>query len=645
MDKAFTRLLLFVFFVLLAPVWSMAQQQNRIDQLKLRLDSLSATIPGLKEQVQISVAGASVKDYLNAIARANKLSFHVDPALDFKINTTFTNVTAANILILMAQQYNLDITSIGSIIVVKPYHDPKENVRPAAKILGVKYQSEQGLLSLELNNDSLMAVTRKVTQLSGRNIIVPAALQGKMVNAYIASAPFDMAIEKLAYGNELKVVKTNDNFYLFQPLEDGEQLYVNGDNHTAVRKTFKAQTAAGATGNTGLFSRVVNGQKLLSADATNAPILDMVKAASHECNKSYFIYSDIKGTISMHAADLSYDDFMDMLFKSTGYTYTQEKGVYMFGERGLEGLRTNKVIQLQNRSIDTVMAMIPADWKKGVEIKEFREQNTILLSGSKPQIAEIESFIKQIDLLVPMVLIEVTLIDFHNTRTVSTGIAAGVSDSVKTGGSVLPGLNFTMSANSVNSFLNKVSGVAHINLGHVVPSFYVSLQASENKDNVDIRSVPKLSTLNGHYATLSIGNSRWYKNTQANVIPSAATSQTILSNTYTETKADLKIDIKPIVSGDDQVTLNIKVNISDFTSIPTDGSPPPKSTSNFESIIRAHNEDTIVLGGIERTESNESGSGIPILSRIPILKYIFSSRSKTNAKVVTVVFIKPTIIR
>lgn len=621
----------------------MAQQANRVDQIKQRLDSLSATMPGLNEKVQISVSGVPVKDYLNAIARANNLSFHIDPALDFKVNNTFSNVTAANILTLIAQQYSLDIASVGSIIVVRPY--PKENIKPPAKVLGIKYRAPENLLSLELTNDSLTAVTHRITQLSGKNMIVPASLQGKLVNAFITAAPFDVAVEKLAYANEVKLVKTSDGFYLFQPLEEGEQLYVNGDNRTDVRKTFKALTATGANGSTGLFSRTINGQKLLSAEATNASILDLIKAASRECNKNYFIYSDIKGTISMHANDLSYDDFVDMILKSTAYTYSQQKGVYMFGERSLENLRDNKVVQLQNRAIDTVMAMIPADWKKGVEIKEFREQNMILLSGSKPQIAEIESFIKQIDLLIPMILVEVTLIDFHNTRTVTTGIAAGVSDSVKTGGSVLPGLNFTMSANSVNSFLNKISGVAHVNLGHVVPSFYVSLQASENKDNVDIRSVPKLSTLNGHSAVLNIGNTRYYKNTTSNFIPSSATTQTVLNSTYTETKADMVIDIKPIVSGDDQVTLHIKVNISDFTSIPTDGSPPPKSNSNFESIIRARNEDTIVLGGIERTENDESGSGIPILSRIPILKYIFSSRSKTKAKVVTAVFIKPTIIR
>ncbi|WP_233165696.1 type II and III secretion system protein [Pedobacter sp. ASV12] len=52
----------------------------------------------------------------------------------------------------------------------------------------------------------------------------------------------------------------------------------------------------------------------------------------------------------------------------------------------------------------------------------------------------------------------------------------------------------------------------------------------------------------------------------------------------------------------------------------------------------------IVLGGLERTENSESGSGVPLLSRIPILKWLFSSREKSNAKVVTLVFIKPTIL-
>lgn len=632
-----------LFFVLLTPVTLLAQQQSRIGVLQQKLDSLAKVVPGLKENVQIAVSGASIKDYLNALARSNDLNINVDPTLDVKVNNSISNVTASNILLFLCQNYNLDLSFIGSIIVVKPYKDPSLNVKPAPKVINVKYNQLTNTLSLELNNDSLVAVSHKITSLSGRNIIIPPALQGKFVSAFIANAPFDVAMEKLAYANELKMVKTSDNFYLFQPLEEGEQLYVNGDRNTAVRKTFKAAGPSGG-GNAGLFSRMVNGQKLISADATGSSILDLVKMASQEMNKSYFLYSDIKGTITVHASELTYENFLSLLFKGTEYTFREENGVYLIGDRKLEGLRSYRAVQLQNRSIDTVMAMIPTDWRKGVEIKELREQNTLLLAGSKPQIEEIESFIKQIDLLVPMVLIEVTMFDVHKSRSVATGISAGVSDSVKTGGSILPGMNFTFSATSVNSFLNSISKYTSINLGHVVPNFYVSLSALESLGNVDVRSIPKLSTLNGHSATMSIGNTRYYKNTTANVIPTAATSTTISSTTYLETKADMTINIKPIVSGDDEVTLKINVDISDFTANPTDG-PPPKSTSKFESIVRAHNEDMIVLGGIERTETDDTVSGFPILSRIPILKYIFSNKSRTKSKVVTVLFIKPTIIR
>jgi type IV pilus assembly protein PilQ len=342
--------------------------------------------------------------------------------------------------------------------------------------------------------------------------------------------------------------------------------------------------------------------------------------------------------------DVSYDTFLNLLFKSTEYTFHSEGGIYIIGDRKQEGLRSYRAIHLQNRAIDTVMMMIPSDWKRGLEIKEFREQNTLLVSGSDAQINEVEAFIKQLDVLVPSVLVEVTLIDIHKSNTISTGISAGVSDSVKTGGTVLSGLDYTFGAKSINSFLSSLSKNSSINLGRVTPNFYISLKALEESNNVDVRSVPKLVALNGHTAKMSIGSKRYYKNTTQNVITTTAT-QSIFSNVYEAVNADLSIGIKPLVSGNDEVTLGISVNISDFTSIPTDGSPPPQSISKFETSLRVHSEDTIVLGGIERTESDESGSGIPILSRIPVLKWIFSSRTKSKSKVVSVLFIKSTIIR
>lgn len=645
MHNKFTRLIFLLLFICFAG--KTYGQQGRIAAIQKKLDSLSKNVPGLNQKVQLNVIGGTIQQYISGIASSNGLSISVDPKLNFAISDSYNDVTAANILTFLAQKYNLDVNVVGTIIYVTPYQDPAQFIKPAPKVIDAKYNAPDNTLSLGLNNDSLVAVAKRITQVSGKNIVVPATLQGKRVSGFIAAAPFETAMDKLAYANEIKVVKTNDNFFVFQPLDENEELYINGDKNTSVRRTFKpaAGSGAGSAGATGVFSRMVNGQKLISADAVNAPILGLVKQASQELGKSYSIYTDLKGAIDIHVGDITYDQFLDLLFRGTNYTFQNENGIYLIGDKSIEGLRTYKAIHLQNRSIDTIVNMIPTEWKKALEIKEFREQNTILLSGSIAHIKEAEALIKELDVLVPVVLIEVTMIDFHKTRTVSTGISAGVSDSVKTGGTILPGIGFTFSATSVNSFLSSISKSTGVNLGHVVPNFYVSLQALENNNNVDVRSVPKLSALNGHSAMLSLGSKRYYKDVTQNLYPSATTTASIFSNIYKEVNADLSIEIKPVVSGDDQVTMAIKVNVSDFTSIPTDGSPPPQSINKFETSLRVHNEDTILLGGIERNETDLSAAGTPILSRIPILKWIFSNRTKTTSKVTTVLFIKSTVLR
>lgn len=629
---------------LLSNIMGFAQGTGEAERVRLiqeRLNNLAIIVPGLNQKVQLNVSNVSAQEFLRALAQANNLNINIDPQLNFKVYNNFTNESALNVLVFLAKQYGLDINLIGSIMSVTKV--PEQKPVLAVKEINARYNSQGNLLSVELNNDTLVQVARKITRISGKNVIVPNSLLSKKVTVFLADAPFDSALEKLAFANDLKLVKTNDNVYIFQGLDAGEELYINDEHTTAVKRNLKpVPTGQGsASGNLSLQSKA--GKKLLSIDALNLSISDLVKNAAQQVNVSYFLYSELKGNITLHVNDISYSDLLTSVFQGTDYTYRLENGIYLIGERKIEGLRSHKIIQLQNRSLDTIQNMIPNEWKKNVEIKEFREQNTILLSGSAPQITEIEAFIKQLDKLVPMVLIEVTLIDVHKGKTVKTGISAGVADSVKTGGTIFPGVDYTFGANSINQFLSRLGRNNSINLGRVTPNFYLSVSALENNSNVDVRSVPKLSTLNGHSANLSIGSKRYYSTKTQNVIPSL-TTQTVVTEQFTAVDANLNIDIKPVVSGDNQITLNIKVDISDFIGDPPANAPPPTSTSKFESIVRARNEDMIVLGGLERTESSESGSGVPFLSRIPIIKWLFSSRTKSNNKVITVVFIKPTII-
>lgn len=620
-----------------------AQQADRLTRYEQRLHELAVLSPGLAEKVTLSVAGASLQEFLRALAETSNTNINVDPNLQLRVYNNFQGETPINILLFIAKEYNLDLGFTGSIISVTAL-DPSK-VRQPARPVQATYDAANKLISLSLENDSLVVVARTITQLTGTNVIVTNDLQGKQVSLFVQGMELGAALRQLAFSNQVKLAETAGGSFVYLPLGPNEENFINGQSELSTRRLPIQQTPS--DGNPQFFLDATDngsGAKLLSIEAQNTPIDQIIKNAAAQVEANYFLFSGLQGNATAKLTNVGFDQLLTSLLRGTVYTFKNDNGIYLIGERRLEGLREIKAVHLQHRSIDTVQAMIPAEWKQGVEIKEFREQNTLLLAGSAPQVNEIASLVKQLDVLVPMILIEVNMLDVRKGHTISTGITMGVSDSVRTGGELLSsnGTDFTFGARSINDFLSRI-GTGSFNLGRVSPNFYVRLRALENNNNVEMRSVPKLSTLNGHAATLSIGSSRYYSiSTQSQL--GTLTPQNIITQQFNEIKAATTIKIKPIVSGDEQVTLNITVDISDFTQDTPINQPPPTSTSKFESIIRIRNEETVVLGGIERYENAETGGGVPLLSRIPVLKWIFSNKTKSKNKVVSVVFIKPTII-
>ena len=142
---------------------------------------------------------------------------------------------------------------------------------------------------------------------------------------------------------------------------------------------------------------------------------------------------------------------------------------------------------------------------------------------------------------------------------------------------------------------------------------------------------------------MNIGNTEYYLEEQSNII-GTQNPQLTTTQTYQSVKADLSVKIRPIVSGDEQITLEIEVQQSDFTERISKFAPPGSVSRNFKSLIRVKNQEMVLLGGLEEKRASDTGSGIPFLSRIPVIKWIFSSRTKENSNSKLNIFIKPTII-
>ncbi|PCJ87272.1 MAG: general secretion pathway protein GspD [Flavobacteriales bacterium] len=615
-----------------------AAQQDRFGRIEAELKNLAQTSPGLKETVELSVTGVSIQEFIRGLATAHNLNVSVDPSIKIYVVNNFYDATVSDVLLFLCKQHNMDISFIGSIMSFSKYSVPPEEPKAyVPKKLKISYNNQTDFLSFDLKKDSLFAVAKEITAKSLKNVVLSPDLENKIVSGYIQNRPFADALDKLAFANDL-VVNQDGNFYLIEP---NERETVAG---AATAQGRKSGRQPGVTAdNENLTIKLETGERI-TVQAFDVPVVDVVQGVSAELFKNYFLFSEPKGNTTLYIENATYDDFLTYILNGSDYTYKIEDNVYLVGERKLERLRATEIVSLQNRTIETILDKIPAELKQDVDIQEFIELNALILSGSLPKINEIKNFLRDIDRLVPMVMIDVMIVDYKKTRTLSTGIKMGVGEApAKPGGTIWPNVDFNLSTESINDLIGKFNGIGFINLGKVTPEFYLSIQALEDDGILNARSTPRLATINGHETTLSIGETEYYLETQNTVI-GTQNPQNVVTQQYKSVNADLSITIKPIVSGDDQVTMEISVKQSDFTARISPNAPPGSVTRDFKSFIRVKDQEMILLGGLEEKSSENSGSGLPLLSRIPIIKWLFSNRTKKDSKSQLNIFIKPTII-
>jgi type IV pilus assembly protein PilQ len=620
--------------------------QDRIQQIEVQLKSMTTDVPGLEESVEMSVSGVSIQEFMRGIADAHQLNISVDPTINQSIVNNFANATVSDVLLFVCKEYNLKINFIGTIMSLVKFEVPKTVEAVAVKEeLGITYEKSTDALSLDLKEASLAAVVKAITQKSKKNVVIASGVTKQVVSVYIEGMPFNSALEKFGVANNLNVTKTEDNFYLINNAEAVvNQNTKRGSQKNSKNKRGNTSTQSNNSDEDGDFDLDAISFFDISLNGTAVSIDEVIKAISQEIDLNYYFVSEIKEKATVNVKSTSFKELLANMFQGTDLTYHLENGVYIIGKRKTEGLRTTKVIQLQYRSVETVNEYIPGDLKQDVDVKEFLDLNSLILSGSEPRIKEIEHFIKTIDKIVPVVLIEVMIVDYSNSRANSLGVEAGLgSEPAVTSGTVYPEANLSLNSNTINNLIESFNGYGILNLGKVTPNFYFNISALETQGILRVKSTPKLATLNGHEATMTIGNTEYYVE-ERNTVTANTSTTSQSSRTYKSVTADLSITIKPFVSGDDQITMEISVSQSDFTAKIEPGAPPGQVSRDFTSMIRVKDQEMILLGGLEEKSIRESGRGVPLLSRIPIIKWLFSSRSKEKSKTKLNIFIKPTVI-
>ncbi len=603
------------------------------------LDNYSDTNNALKETINIDISGLTIYEFLNSIALEHKINLSVDSDLEDTIESSFFDIPVKDIFLFLVNKYDLKIEVINNIIVFKKKKIQREVVEVIkSKEIDASYNDKNKFLSVKLRNDSLPRVAQKITDISGVNIVLGPHVKGKTVSAYILNRPFDQVMDMLAKSNQLIATIDENGFYYLEkdvsPL-DGE--VTSKSKSKGLRKVSDLASTAEIK---------IDPKGFVSIRAYDADITDLITEVADQLNINYFMYNKPDGLKTTLVSEMiTFDELLDHIFKGKPYTFKKTDNFYLIGEQNAEGLRSTELIRLENRTIETVLETLPKDLLENVEVKEFLELNGFLVSGSRPRILEIKEYIKEIDKVVPMVLIEVLIVQYKKSSEIQTGMKAGLeAESRTTQGVLFPTTDVNLNSSSVNSLIEAFNGFGIFNLGKVTEQFYLNLSFLENNSVISLKSTPKISTLNGHDAKLSIGETSYYFEQNNRLINSGLGNDILQSGQWKSTDANLSVNIRPFVSKDEQITLNIMVERSTFLGRQGENAPPGKATQQFESMVRCKNSEMILLGGLDELENENSGTGTPGISRIPILKWFFSGRAKSKSKSKLHVFIKPTVV-
>ncbi len=345
---------------------------------------------------------------------------------------------------------------------------------------------------------------------------------------------------------------------------------------------------------------------------------------------------------------------------SSGATVSRGNVVNQNGNNG--GSVSLGAEELSTKEVDT---MPESRTVGGTRIIADKRANAIIVLGNQEVKDKIFRVLDQIDVRAPQVMLtavigELTLnddeefgVDYiqslgRSLTTTGTGGTTTVTTNPATGFAGISrntGVPITDLANLVSATSLASAGATGGFTGFIgaTKSLEIIVHALESTGRFRITSRPMVFTSNNKQAIIASG--------QEIAIPGVTTSGYTGGDTLTTQSSvqykevDLKLEVMPLINSDREVTLDIvqEVNSVSGSTVISGNVIPTIARRRIKTNVTVANEATIVLGGLVQESKDNSRSGIPVLSRIPVLGSLFGNKKKTTKRTELVVLLRPTV--
>jgi general secretion pathway protein D len=261
--------------------------------------------------------------------------------------------------------------------------------------------------------------------------------------------------------------------------------------------------------------------------------------------------------------------------------------------------------------------------------------NSLLILATGEEYGSILKLLKQLDVPPRQVLIEMKIYEV----TLGGALSYGVSAYLQNKGTATVGRSLLGSLTS--------GGVA-LTAGALVGQsreLFAALNASEVRTHTRVVSAPSIIATDSVAATLNVGVEVPTLQSQA-VTGAQSGGSSLFANTISNRKTGVTLSITPRVNPSGVVTLEVDQEVSTPQAPSTSSSiqSPSFSQRTVNTQVTVQDGDMIAIGGIISETNGYSTSGLPFLSRLPVLGAAFGGRSSNLQRTELIIFITPRVI-
>ena len=285
-----------------------------------------------------------------------------------------------------------------------------------------------------------------------------------------------------------------------------------------------------------------------------------------------------------------------------------------------------------------------------IKVYGVASQNALVVRGTPDELLLAQKLINDLDKARPEVVVDIAVMEVSKNweRTLGIQWPSNASVALQTNTTSTSTGTGTGTGSTSTTTAPTLYNLAHLNSNNfavTIGSATANLLLTDS--NTKILQNPRLRATDSQKATMKIGERIPIATGSYQTGAATALVSSLVNTQFQYLDVGVEIEITPTVHYDHDVTLKMKIAITaqNGSSTISGVTEPIIAQKATEEVVRLREGEANILSGILNQQEQVSWSGIPGLSSIPILKYLFGSKDHTKTDDEVVFLMVPHIVR